>query len=377
MRFFPRGTPTGSRCAQNDRVFFMATAIMLCIAISILILVHELGHFYVAIWLKVRVEEFGFGFPPHLFSRVKNGIKYSFNALPFGGYVKIFGEQGEGEGSRDSFITRPVWQRLLILGAGVFMNLVLAWVLFSVGAAIGTPQLAESENSSLPVSIVGIAPNSPAEYKGLRFGDQIFEMKGGDISLRIEQEKDVSNFVDGFRGEEISVMVRRGSEIKEINITPRVDSPQGEGPLGVSLGRLTTMRVAWYKAPIVGAVTVWQTLLAVIGGLVFIVGQLFIHGGAGVSVSGPVGIYLFGRDVQVLGISYILQFVAMLSVNLAVLNALPIPALDGGRMFFVFLEKIRGVRMNGQMEARLHQIGFAMLLLLMAIVTYKDIVNLF
>ncbi len=137
------------------------------------------------------------------------------------------------------------------------------------------------------------------------------------------------------------------------------------------------MRVAWYKAPIVGAVTVWQTLLAVIGGLVFIVGQLFIHGGAGVSVSGPVGIYLFGRDVQVLGISYILQFVAMLSVNLAVLNALPIPALDGGRMFFVFLEKIRGVRMNGQMEARLHQIGFAMLLLLMAIVTYKDIVNLF
>lgn len=355
----------------------MATFIMLFISISVLILVHELGHFYSAIWLKVKVEEFGFGFPPRVFSRIKNGIRYSINALPFGGFVKIFGEQGEGEGSPESFTSRPAWQRLAILVAGVFMNLVLAWVLFSIGAAVGMPQVTDEPSSHLPVSIINISPRSPAEQKDLRFGDQILEMRGGEISLRIEKEKDVTDFVDGFRGEEITMMIKRGTDIKEIKITPRARVPAGEGPLGISMGRLTTSRVAWYKAPLVGAKILMQTLVAIIGGLGFILKELVWHGQTNVAVSGPVGIYFFGRDVQALGLSYILQFVGMLSVNLAVLNALPIPALDGGRMFFILIEKIRGIRMNPIIEARAHTIGFVILLLLMAAVTYKDIAKIF
>jgi len=355
----------------------MSTFIMLFVAISVLILVHEAGHFYTAIWLKVKVEEFGFGFPPRIFSKVKNGIRYSLNALPFGGFVKIFGEQGEGEGSPESFTSRPAWHRLFILVAGVFMNLVLAWVLFSIGAFVGTPHVSDEPSSRLPVSIINILPHSPAEQRGLRFGDQILEMRGGEISLRIEKEKDVTDFVDGFRGEEITMMIKRGTDIKEIKITPRARVPVGEGSLGISMGRLTTSRVAWYQAPLVGAKTLWQTLVAIVSGLGFLVKELVWHGRGDVAVSGPVGIYFFGRDVQALGLSYILQFVGMLSVNLAVLNALPIPALDGGRMFFILIEKIRGIRMNPTTEARAHTIGFALLILLMAAVTYKDIASIF
>ena len=355
----------------------MATLIMMIIAISVLVLVHELGHFYAARILGVRVEEFGIGFPPRIFSKVKNGIRYSINALPFGGFVKIFGENGEGHGSKESFTSRPAWHRLIILAAGVVMNLVLAWVLFSLVAGIGVPQVSDAPDSHLPVSIINISPHSPAEQKGLRFGDQILEMHSGDLSLRVEQEKDVSDFVDGFRGEEITMVIRRGGTIKEITITPRVRIPAGEGPLGVTMGRLTTEHVSWFKAPIMGGKILLSTLGGVLSGLWFMVTELVRHGGANVSVSGPVGIYFFGRDVQALGLSYILQFIGMLSVNLAVLNVLPIPALDGGRMFFIVIEKIRGLRMNPEIEARAHMIGFAVLILLMAVVTYKDVVNLF
>lgn len=355
----------------------MATAIMLFIAISILILVHELGHFYSAIWLKVKVEEFGFGFPPRVFSRVKKGIRYSFNALPFGGFVKIFGEQGEGEGSPESFASRPARHRFAILVAGVLMNFVLAWVLFSIGAWVGMPQVDDDPSSRVPVSIITILPHSPAEERGLHFGDQILEMRGTGISLRVEQEKDASDFVDGFRGEEIVMIIKRSEDIKEITITPRARVPDGEGPLGISMGRLAIARAAWYAAPLVGAKVFSQTFMAIVGGLWSVVVQLILHGSTKTAVSGPVGIYFFGRDMQALGLSYVLQFVGMLSVNLGVLNALPIPALDGGRMFFILIEKIRGARLNPLIEARAHTIGFAFLILLMAVVTYKDIASIF
>ena len=355
----------------------MSTLILLIVAISLLILVHELGHFYSARWLKVKVEEFGFGFPPKIYSRVRNGIRYSINLLPFGGFVKIFGEHGEGTASKESFASRPAWQRVLILGAGVGMNMVLAWIFFSIGAAVGMPQVSEDAHANIPVSIISILPRSPAEQKGLRFGDQILELHSQNISLRIESEKDVADFVDGYRGEEITMTIRRGGNIEDIKITPRVRVPDGEGPLGISMGRLTTSRVAWYKAPFTGAKILAETFIAIVGGLGFLVKEIVWHGHTNVQVSGPVGIYFFGRDVQGLGLSYILQFIGMLSVNLAVLNVLPIPALDGGRIFFILIEKIRGSRVNPGIENMAHTVGFVVLILLMALVTYKDIASIF
>lgn len=354
----------------------MTTLILLFVSISILILVHEAGHFYSARFLKVKVEEFGFGFPPRVFSRVKNGIRYSLNLLPFGGFVKIFGEHGEGEGIADSFISRPAWQRLVILGAGVFMNLVLAWVAFSIGAGIGTPALADDNARGLPVSIVAIAPGSPAEQAGLRFGDQIVEMRSRDISLRVESEKDVHDFINGYRGEGVTMMIRRGNDVQAVNVIPRAYAPEGEGPLGIVMGRLTLDRTPWYAVPIEGAKAVWRTLVAIISGLGMILSDLIIKRKTDVAVTGPIGMYMFGRDVQMLGLAYIFQFVGMLSVNLAVLNALPIPALDGGRMFFLIIEKIKGSRLNPKFENAAHAIGFTLLIVLMILVTYKDIIKL-
>lgn len=354
----------------------MVTLVFVIIAISLLVLVHEWGHFYFARILGVRVEEFGFGFPPKLFSRVKNGVRYSFNALPFGGFVKIFGEHGEGEGDNKSFISRPAWQRFIILGAGVFMNFMLAWVVFSIAAAVGLPQAGDTPKGGTPVSIIGVLPSSPAEQAGLKFGDQILEMRSYETSLRIESEKDVRDFADAYRGEEVALMVRRGDEIREVRMTPRAQSPEGEGPLGVALARLTLVKTPWYLAPVEGFLTLIRSVSAVVNGFFLILREIAVSGTTSVAVSGPVGIFFFADDTRTLGIAYFLQFIGMLSVNLGVINFLPIPALDGGRILFLAIEKIKGRRVSPNVENIIHAVGFAFLILMMALVTYKDVVKI-
>ena len=355
----------------------MITLILVIVFVSLLILAHEWGHFYSARRLGVRVDEFGFGFPPRLFSRVKKGIRYSFNLFPFGGFVKIFGEHGEGEGETQSFITRPLWQRGVILGAGVFMNVVLAWVMFSMGAALGTPVIADEEGARAPVSIIGVAPDSPAAAAGLRFGDEIIELTAPgaipEMTLRVETEEDVKQFMDAYRGEEVGIALKRKGEIREVRLVPRAYPPEGEGPLGIGMARIVLARSPWYWAPVEGGRRTGAAIAATATGLVSIVSRLIMDGGRGLEVSGPVGIYFFAEDSRSLGVSYFLQFIGMLSVNLAVLNVLPIPALDGGRLFFLALERIRHVRVDPRRESIIHAAGFAVLILLMLLVTYKDI----
>ena len=346
------------------------------IFISVLILAHEAGHFFAARWLGVRVEEFGFGFPPRVFSRMRNGVRYSLNLFPFGGFVKIFGEHGEGEGDRVSFMSRPALQRFVILAAGVFMNLVLAWALFSVAAGIGLPQIADNA-AGMPVSILGVMPGSPAEKAGLKLGDEILEMRGGSaVSLRIEKEEDVSNFVDAYRGEEMTLVIRRQGAVSEIKATPRTSSPEGQGALGIALGRIAIERSPWYLAPVAGAEALARSTAAIADGLWSLASKFATTGHVPGEVSGPIGILLFARDSGALGIAYFLQFIGVLSVNLAVLNFLPIPALDGGRVLFLAIEKIRGRRISPSVENAAHTIGFVALVLLMFVITYRDIVKI-
>ncbi|MFY9463012.1 MAG: M50 family metallopeptidase, partial [Candidatus Sungiibacteriota bacterium] len=350
------------------------------IFISALILVHEWGHFFAARRLGVRVEEFGFGFPPRLFSHIKNGVRYSFNLFPFGGFVKIFGEHGEGEQDRASFISRPAWQRFIILAAGVGMNVALAWVLFTAAAGIGLPQIADDthiQSQSIPVSILGVVPVSPAAGAGLKLGDEILEMRGGqNISLRVENEEDVSDFVQAYRGEEITLIIRRSGAVSEIKAVPRAVLPDGEGPLGIALGRIVIERVPWYWAPIAGFQSLIRSTIAIAAGLWTLVSVLATTGHAPGEVSGPIGILLFARDSGALGIAYFLQFVGVLSVNLAVLNFLPIPALDGGRVLFLIIEKIYGRKISPHIEDAAHTAGFIALVLLMLLITYRDIVKI-
>lgn len=354
----------------------MVTIALVIIVIGLLILVHEWGHFYSARRFGVRVEEFGFGFPPRLFSKIKNGVRYSLNAFPFGGFVKIFGEHGEGEGEKSSFISRPAWQRFTILSAGVGMNVILAWIFFSAAAGIGVPQITDSATGEAPVSIISIAPGSPAEQAGLHIGDRILEMRSEEISLRIESEKDVQDFVHAYLGEEITLLVGRGKEIKEIKAEPRFLFPEGEGPLGIALARLAIRRVPFYLAPVEGAKTLVRSIALTTVGLYSIVKDLILEGGTRVAVSGPVGIFTFAADTRSLGTAFFLQFVGVLSVNLALLNFLPIPALDGGRILFLAIEKMRRKRIDPRVENVVHTMGFALLILLMIVVTYRDVVKI-
>ena len=256
------------------------------------------------------------------------------------------------------------------------MNFVLAWIFFSFGSAVGLPQISDEQSNKIPVSVVALAPASPAEKSGLKFGDQILEMRSQKISLRIESEKDIRDFVDAYKGEEITLLVKRGREIKEFLATPRANFPEGEGPLGVALARISVKSVPWHLAPVEGAKILVRSVGATVEGLFFILKEVFFHGKTSVAVSGPVGIFFFAEDTRALGLAYFLQFVGMLSVNLAVLNFLPIPALDGGRIFFLAIEKIKGRRIDPKLENFIHALGFAFLILIMILVTYKDVVRI-
>ncbi|TSC78432.1 MAG: hypothetical protein G01um101433_239 [Parcubacteria group bacterium Gr01-1014_33] len=363
----------------------MFTLFLIIIIISILILVHEWGHFFAARVLGVKVEEFGIGFsgkefglrfPPKLLKIFSKGVLYSINPLPFGGFVKIYGEQGEGEKDPASFSSRPAWQRFIILAAGVFMNLVLAWIFFSGGTMIGIPNISDDKDSRIPVSLIAVTPGSPAEHAGLRFGDQVLELRSSDISLRVEYEDDIRKFVDAYRGEKIMLIIKRGNDIKEISATPRVNPPEGEGPLGIGMGRLTLVRAPWYLAPVEGGKILGRSISATLNGFVMLAKELIAKGPRNLPVSGPIGIFSYAQDTKALGMAYFLQFMGILSVNLAILNFLPIPALDGGRALFLLIEKIKGRRVEPHFENVIHTVGFVLLILLMVAVTYKDVVKI-
>ncbi|MBI2640060.1 MAG: site-2 protease family protein [Candidatus Sungbacteria bacterium] len=356
------------------------TIIFFVLLIGILVLIHEFGHFFAAKKFGVRVDEFAFGFPPRILSVVRNGTRYALNLLPIGGYVKIFGESGEGEGLPESFISRPVWQRFLIIVAGVAMNLVLAWFFFSIGSGIGLPSVVTSENKdkiqNVSVGIVGVAKNSPSESADLRFGDLIASAKVDGEAATILEPEDFQNFIFSRLGREVTLTIKRGSATLEKNVTPRLTSPEGEGPLGVVLSQIGVIKTPWYSAWWEGLKMLFNSLAAIVVGIFFVLRDLIFAGRVSADISGPVGIFVFARQFGDLGISYLLQLAAILSVNLAILNALPFPALDGGRILFLVIEKIKGSRVDQRVERAIHTAGFVILILLMLAVTYRDIARI-
>jgi regulator of sigma E protease len=183
--------------------------------------------------------------------------------------------------------------------------------------------------------------------------------------------------MEAYRGEAVTIIIGRGDSVKNLRATPRVNFPEGEGPLGIAIARLTVIRTPWYLAPFEGFRTLYRSVTVTVVGLYSVVRDLVIGKGAEVAVSGPVGIFFFAEDVRSLGTAYFIQFIGMLSVNLAILNLLPIPALDGGRIFFLAIEKIKGSKVNPQFENIAHTVGFVLLISLMLIVTYRDIVRIF
>lgn len=351
----------------------MTTFLIFLAVLSVLVFVHEFGHFATAKKLGVRVDEFGFGFPPRAFSVKRGGTVYSLNWIPLGGFVKIKGEMAEEATGRDSFATQSAPRRLLILAAGVAMNMLLAWALFSVGAMIGLTETIDAVHPSATVrnravTVTDVLPDSPAAAAGIAYGDSIAEVNGTAVA-------DISSLQQTLRtaSGEVALTLNRGKTSREVRVTPVVLAQTGKPGIGVGLLETGVVSYPFWYAPIRGAqITAMNTsaVFQAFGGLV-----VGLVSGKGVSadVAGPIGIAVATGEVARLGFIYILQFTALLSINLAVINILPLPALDGGRVLFVIIEKLRHNPVDRKIEGIVHQIGFALLLFLALLVTVQDV----
>lgn len=358
------------------------TVILFLVLLSVLVLAHEWGHYFTARKFKMKVEEFGLGYPPRLFSwkSKRTGVVWSVNLIPIGGFVKLEGENGDDcAGSDDSFCKRPVWQRFIVLVAGVFMNMVAAAVFFTIALGIGSAAIIEGydgtakiENQELQVT--QLLPGSPADEAGLKVGDEIVSINDQVFETGEEARAYLMELgVDAVVTFDID---RGGEELEAVAIPSYLEALDDIG-LGVAIYETGVVRYPWYKLPVKGVeLTTWYTKQICAG--FYNMGKSLVSGnGLGMEVSGPVGIAVMTGEAAQLGFVYILQFGAILSINLAILNILPIPALDGGRILFLIIEGIIRRPVNSKIEAAVHNIGFLLMMLLVLLITYKDVLGLF
>ncbi|MBU2578672.1 site-2 protease family protein [Patescibacteria group bacterium] len=370
-------------------MFFTIFIVAICL-IGLLI-IHELGHFILAKKFGVGVEEFGVGLPPRIFGKKFGETIYSINLLPFGAFVKITGEDGEGEkqgkeGEKkivnpQSFSQKPIYQRALIIFGGCVSFWLVAFLLFTFVAGTWGLLQAVSDDFSGPsqVQIIEVAKNSPAEISGIKPGDEIlgFKTENKDF-IKTNKVKEVQEFTGAYLGKEITLNIKRGKEILDINLTPRLVLAKGEGAMGVGLARVSRLKTAWYQAPIIGvSVTIENTIKIpiVLAGLL----EKSLKGEKieGVELKGPIGVGAMLGQALNTGADKFLMFLAMLSLWMALFNLLPIPALDGGKLLFLAIEAIQKKPVSQKIEQGITAFFFALLLGLMLFVTIKDIMSFF
>ncbi len=358
----------------------MLTAIIFIIVIGVLVLVHEFGHFLFAKRAGMKVEEFGFGFPPRLYGWKKGETIYSINWIPFGGFVKILGEDGDERGPR-SFAAGSFPQRLLVLVAGVAMNFLLAALLLVIvnffGLRIGLVEGDTTNARNLEVQVIDVVQGSPAQAAGLEPLDVILGYAEGGRSIGVSSAKEVQDIVIAHEGRPLVLEIGRGGETVTKTATPRVNPPEGQGALGISLALTGVVSYPWYEALWRGVYDAVLLAMNTVLGYYALLKTLFTHGKLIAEVSGPIGIASLTGQAARVGFNYLLQFVALISVNLAVLNIIPFPALDGGRVLLLVVEKIKGSPVHKRAEGLVNVIGFYILVSLMIYVTYKDIVKYF
>src|SRR5688572_5630471 len=349
------------------------TVLLFIVVLAVLVLVHELGHYLAARYFGIDVDEFGIGFPPRAWSVKKGKTVWSINWIPLGGFVKIKGEDDPNATGPGNFAHKPAYQRAIVICAGVFMNLVLSSLLFGIGFTAGVPQIADGLPASARVrdprvQIIEVLPDSPAEDAGFLPGDVIVKVEGQSLS-KIE---DIQAQVDAAEGA-IGVELRRGKESLYKELVPELDEDSGKRIMGVALVESAIVSYPWYQAIPKGVYATGFYVKEIVLSLADLVKGLFVGQKPGVEFSGPVGIAVLTGQAAKLGLTYLMQFAALLSVNLAVINILPIPALDGGRLLFIIIEKFRGRGVRPIVEAVTHRIAFFLLLGLIVLVTVKDI----
>ena len=345
------------------------------------VVVHESGHFFAARSMKMRVHEFAFGFPPRLFSIKRGETTYSFNAIPLGGYVSIDGENGEDstEENNRTFKSKSKLAQIWVLFAGPLMNIVLAFVLI-FASYLGVNQVQDTVLNP-PVVILEVVKGSPAEISGVQTGDKIHSiytnsntepLYNPDIEL-------VQNTITSSHGGEIILEVERSKELKRLTINPteKINENNDDYKIGVALGVLESKKLSFFPAIGQSAKDTWQLTSGTVIGF----GTLFKNIFTGVSVRdslmGPVGIAKQVGVVNGLGFVYLLRFTAMISISIGILNLMPLPALDGGRIVVSIIEGIRKKDFSAKFLGSLNGIGFLLLIGLLIFITVMDVIKLF
>ena len=368
------------------------TIILFIFFLGLLIFFHELGHFLAAKRSGVFVEEFGFGYPPRIIGFFKENSKinfvfgpkeikkestiYSLNLLPFGGFVKLFGEDKDlGKGS---FYSAKLSSRLKITVAGVLFNFLLGMLLLFFGYLIGVPKAGSSPYILNPqIQIIQVAKDSPGEKAGLKFGDIILGVKEKDKLLKFDSIKEFQNYVFSHKGKEIVLKIKRKEEEKIISVFVRENPPKGEGPIGIALARVGKFKPPFYLAFLYAILDSFRIASTIFIFVYLLLKNLILKQTLISDVAGPIGVIYFGSKFSALGFSYLLWFSALLSINLAVINLLPIPGADGGRILLLLIEKIRKKRISQKIEGLINSLGFALIIILMILITLKDIQRFF
>lgn len=360
----------------------LLTAVIFILILSVLVFIHELGHYSIARIIGVKVEEFGLGLPPRAWGKKIGNTIYSLNWLPIGGFVKLAGEDEEEELAqkehhipkahiKEYFWARSKKERSAILVAGVTMNFLLAVCITSVLLLYGVKE------PSGRVTVETVQDGSPAALAGLHPGDLVKTVTAPTNDMKkIRTPSDLISYVGLHKGESVVLTIDRQGEIKELHLVPRKDPPPGQGPMGVSVTDLEIRRYSLLEAPVMAFKINIERAYLMIVGIVDTIKKLVTMQAATADVAGPIGIAQVTGQAVKFGWRAVLEFMSILSLNLAILNILPIPALDGGRLAFIFAEKLLGRKVKPAFEKSAHQIGMIILFILILLVSFNDIMRL-
>ncbi len=402
----------------------MATTIIFLLVLTVLVFVHELGHFLAARLFKIRVDEFAIGFPPRIISWMWGKTRYAINILPLGGYVRIYGENPDDERTHDSILAKKRWQQAIVLVAGVTFNIIFAWILLSTSLYLGTKASADAMPAAIvhnpTLTIVMVAPGSPADKAGLKSGDEILSVTNaqellattslsvegtqrvianakGAVTFSVKQFTDltdtttdsnsvsttiISSKSDEFAGTNTvaGTATKTGTpayEVKQITVDPIDGLVSGKKAIGISMDMVAEVKASFGDALYYGARQTYYLTENIVTGLYGFLKNVVTGNASLKQVSGPVGIAGAVGESAKIGFASLLVMAAVISANLAVINLVPFPALDGGRLLIVIIEGIIRRELNSKVVQWINAIGFLLLITLMLVVTVKDVAALF
>jgi len=361
----------------------MIEIIIFILILSILVVSHEFGHFIVAKKAGMRVDEFGFGFPPRIFGKKYGETLYSLNLIPFGGFVKIFGEDevtAKNDNDARKFSSKSKKAQALVIFAGVLFNFLLAWLLFSIGFVIGFPTPIDEYTTGVikdqRVLVTNVFDKSPAQEADIRIGDAILSLSQGSRQISVIDPSEVSDFINSAGVGTITFTVLREGKEEIVVIAPAEGVLEGRQAVGISLDAIGLVSLPAHLAVWKGLQRTCQFIWLTVVGFVGIIKDAFVGQAGFESVSGPIGIYSLVGQAQTLGFAYLIGFTALISISLGIINLVPFPALDGGRLLFLLIEAIKGSPIKPEITNTLNYIGFGILILLMVLVSYGDLLKI-